>query len=64
MGKLTILFGTVVRTSNTNCREVMKDFQCKQCQKIHVCESDISEFNRFALPVRCDAKQLKKFNPF
>ena len=31
INKLIITFGTVMRTSNVNSRELRKKFQCKQC---------------------------------
>ena len=45
LNKLIVTFGTVMRTSNVNSRELSKKFQCKQCGKQVVCESDISLFN-------------------
>ena len=64
LNKFIILFGTVVRTGNVHNRELYKDFECKQCQKVFTCESDITEFNRFALPLRCDGKVETKVNAF
>ena len=54
LNKRTIIFGTVVRTSNINSRELKKDFECKLCSKKFVCESDVTEYNNFATPYRCD----------
>jgi DNA replicative helicase MCM subunit Mcm2 (Cdc46/Mcm family) len=66
LGKQIIVFGTVMRTGNVNSREIFKKFECKQCGKQVDCESDISEYNKFILPVRCDGQVLKKIstNPF
>lgn len=64
LNKFIILFGTVVRTGHVHSRELFKEFACKQCQKTFVCESDISEFNRFQLPPRCTGKVETKVNPF
>ncbi len=59
-----IIFGTVVRTGNVHSRELRKLFKCKQCEKEVECESDITEFNRFIMPVMCDGKVDAKKNPF
>jgi DNA replicative helicase MCM subunit Mcm2 (Cdc46/Mcm family) len=66
LGKQIIVFGTVMRTGNVNSREIYKKFECKSCGKQVDCESDISEYNKFVLPVRCDGQVIKKIstNPF
>ena len=64
MNKLVITFGTVMRTTNVNSRELKKKFQCKTCEKKFICESQIDEYNQFQLPVRCDNMVPKKENPF
>jgi DNA replicative helicase MCM subunit Mcm2 (Cdc46/Mcm family) len=56
LNKFIILFGTVVRTGHIHSRELFKEFACKQCGKTVVCESDLSEFNRFVMPPRCTGK--------
>lgn len=62
--KFIILFGTVVRTGHVHSRELYKEFQCKACEKTVVCESDISECNRFIMPPKCTGKVETKVNPF
>ncbi len=62
--KFIILFGTVVRTGHIHSRELFKEFMCKNCEKKVVCESDVSEFNRFNLPLKCNGKVETKVNPF
>ena len=37
LGKMIVLFGTVVRTGNVNSRELLKRFECKQCGLVTVC---------------------------
>lgn len=64
LGKLIIIFGTVVRTGNINSRELKKRFACKSCGKEYICESDLAEYNRFVTPVACDNMVEKKQNPF
>ena len=64
LGKTTIIFGTVIRTGNMSARELIKDFQCKLCGRRITCESDISEYNKFILPTRCDAPIIKTQDPF
>ncbi|CDW77769.1 mcm2 3 5 family protein [Stylonychia lemnae] len=64
LNKFIILFGTVVRTGHVHSRELFKKFQCRQCNSEFTCESDITEFNRFQLPQRCDGKVQTKMNPF
>ena len=43
LNKTSIIFGTVVRTSNVNSRELSKEFECKQCGSRVRCYSEISE---------------------
>jgi len=62
--KFISVFGTVVRTSAVNNRELYKEFKCRDCGKLFKCNSEISEFNRFNLPSRCDGRVEKKKNPF
>lgn len=62
--KISMIFGTVVRTSNVNSRELTKQFECRQCQTRITCHSDISEFSSFVLPVRCGSPPEPKFDPF
>eukprot|EP00347_Sterkiella_histriomuscorum_P013643 403363933 len=62
--KFIILTGTVVRTGHVNSRELFKQFKCRQCEKEFTCESDITEYNNFKLPQRCDGKVQTKENPF
>ena len=64
LNKLIIICGTVVRTGNVNSRELTKKFCCKSCGKEYICESDITEYNRFVTPVACDNMIEKKQNPF
>ena len=64
LNKYIIVFGTVVRTGNVHSRELYKDFQCKSCGKKITCESDITEYNKFNLPQRCDSQVEKKKNQF
>lgn len=64
LNKFIILFGTVVRTGNVQSRELFKEFACRQCGKTVVCESDISEYNRFNFPAQCSGKVETKINPF
>ena len=64
LGKLIIIFGTVVRTGNVSSRELKKKFACKSCQKEYICESDLAEYNRFITPVACEGMVEKKANPF
>jgi len=45
LGKLIIIFGTVVRSGNVNSREVKKKFRCKQCEYEVIADSDITECN-------------------
>lgn len=45
LNKLVVTFGTVMRCTNVNSRELRKKFQCKNCQKEYICESSIEEFN-------------------
>ena len=60
LGKLIIIFGTVVRTGNVSSRELKKKFVCKSCQKEYICESDLAEYNRFITPVACEGMVEKK----
>lgn len=62
--KFVIIFGTVVRTGNVHSRELRKLFKCKQCEKEVECYSDITEYNKFIMPVMCDGKVDTKKNPF
>lgn len=64
LNRFIILFGTVVRTGNVHSRELFKEFSCRQCGKTIVCESDISEYNRFNFPAQCSGKVETKVNPF
>lgn len=61
---MVVIFGTVVRTGNVNSRELLKKFECKQCGLVTVCESDITEYNVFKMPQRCEGKVPKKENAF
>lgn len=45
VGKLVIIFGTVMRTGNVNSRELKKKFKCKACGFETIAESDITECN-------------------
>ena len=47
LNKFIILFGTVIRTGNVHNRELFKDFECKNCNKVFTCESDITDYNKF-----------------
>ena len=62
--KQSIIYGTVLRTNNVNSRELFKDFECKQCGRIINCQSDITEYNKFKTPLRCDQVSQDKFNPY
>jgi hypothetical protein len=64
LNKFIILFGTVVRTGHVQTRELYKEFECRSCGKRFVCESDVSEFNRFNFPPKCGGKVETKVNPF
>ncbi len=64
LNKFIILFGTVVRTGHVHSRELFKEFECRSCGKRFVCESDISEYNRFNFPPKCTGKVETKVNPF
>ena len=64
LNKFIILFGTVVRTGHIHSRELFKEFMCKSCEKKVVCESDVTEYNRFNLPAKCNGKVETKVNPF
>ena len=59
-----IIFGTVIRTSNINSRELIKDFQCRLCGKRITCKSDISEYNNFQMPLRCDQLVEREPTPY
>ena len=64
LNKLIIIFGTAVRTGKVNNRELKKKFACKNCGKEYICESDLTESNRFVTPITCDGQVEKKENPF
>ena len=64
LNKFVGAMGTVVRTAKVQSRELYKDFKCKQCGKIFTCHSDISEYSRFTMPIRCNGKVEKQKNPF
>lgn len=64
LNKLIIISGTCVRTGNINSRELKKKFACKSCGCEYICESDITEYNKFITPVSCDGLVEKKVNPF
>lgn len=54
----------MVRTGHVQTRELYKEFECRSCGKRFVCESDVSEFNRFNFPPKCGGKVETKVNPF
>ena len=64
LNKQIICFGTVVRTGNVRSRELIKKFKCRQCEYEVMVESDITEYNKFVMPQRCEGRVPKKENPF